>query len=775
MLEKAIEAITLFLKLDRTLLLPLFHNDILLLLFNCVVALPASLLSASLFLRLTDLVRPHLSPHAQLHTIAATDSSAGSHVLRQYLQCLAFNPLLYQHLAAPHSAALHEAFLATIKADNAFSVLTASISLSVLSSSSTHSQTYCHCLLQGQIPSSPAVEAALRQFLAAAPEDALPQAYQTLYSFLLQCLTQKHPLLMASSPRPDCFTRSSVFPVLTAHLLHKATPDGLLAAEMLAAPVAALVSSLLACVAKHPLPSTAVSSSSLTAVSSSSLTTTPDSISVSTQENAVRLPSSLHAQLSLSMDAVALATLLLCTAQSAQRDTIAPLLPELLGRLHEALESVNDRVASTADSDVERGYRRLKRLLGSWLFGFDVRLLADEDEAMSQRSPLRGVEVLPLYLMALRCGHCAASTSAFLALLQDALPAALFTSASSLSLLTATAQELLLLAHDARTAEESTQTQTQALLLLSSLLFQSMENDAFCSLLHSVCAFVLWSFPVQEAQRCIGIVFTTLFKRLLATPTFSFAVARNLAHLIRCTEEIGVTSQASWTRYRELVDRMKTQERDAPLSRSDQPVSEGVSEAMLESIPDGIPENIPDGTPESIPESTPLTEAAEQEELRHCFATLFPEALVEGVNVGQVLLPLVDRVCERRDNEAEKCVESLLLLLLRKLFATVCALTPSTEPLATSELQLLVHGLHKLLTLAQVGSVSDFVTLALAALVVVSACCERLAARSLESSLAFLNGEKLFLSDCIETEAASTNKPLLFALPFVPAARVAET
>ena len=53
--------------------------------------------------------------------------------------------------------------------------------------------------------------------------------------------------------------------------------------------------------------------------------------------------------------------------------------------------------------------------------------------------------------MALRCGHCAASTATFLALLQDALPAALFTQASSLSLLTATAQELLLLAHDAHT------------------------------------------------------------------------------------------------------------------------------------------------------------------------------------------------------------------------------------------------------------------------------------------------------------------------------------
>lgn len=202
---------------------------------------------------------------------------------------------------------------------------------------------------------------------------------------------------MASSPRTDIVTHSSVFSVLTTHLLHKATPDGLLAAEMLAAPVGALVSSLLACVAKHPLPST---------TASSTLTTTPDSISASTQENAVRLPSSLHAQLSLSMDAIALATLLLCTAQAAQRDAIAPLLPELLGRLHEALESVNGRVASTADSDVERGYRRLKRLLGSWLFGFDVRLLVDEDEAMSQRSPLRGVEVLPLYLMALRCGHC---------------------------------------------------------------------------------------------------------------------------------------------------------------------------------------------------------------------------------------------------------------------------------------------------------------------------------------------------------------------------------
>lgn len=764
MLEKAIEAITLFLKLDRTLLLPLFHNDILLLLFNCIVALPTNLLSSSLFLRLTDLVRLIISPHAQLHTITVTDSSAGSHVLRQCLQCLAFNPLLYQHLAAPHSASLHEALLATIKADNAFSVLTASISLSVLSSSSTHSQTYCHCLLQGQIPSSPAVEATLRQFLVAAPEDALPQAYQTLYSFLLQCLTQKYPLLMASSPRTDIVTHSSVFSVLTTHLLHKATPDGLLAAEMLAAPVGALVSSLLACVAKHPLPST---------TASSTLTTTPDSISASTQENAVRLPSSLHAQLSLSMDAIALATLLLCTAQAAQRDAIAPLLPELLGRLHEALESVNGRVASTADSDVERGYRRLKRLLGSWLFGFDVRLLVDEDEAMSQRSPLRGMEVLPLYLMALRCGHCTASTAAFLALLQDALPAALFTQASSLSLLTATAQELLLLAHDAHTAEESTQ--MQALLILSSLLFQSMECDAFCSLLHSVCAFVLWSFPVQEAQRCIGTVFTALFKRLLTAPTFSFAVARNLAHLIRCTEEIGVTSQASFTRYRELVDRMKTQERDAPLPRSsDQPVSEGVSEAMLESIPESVPEGIPEGIPETMGTPTPLSEAAEQEELRHCFATLFPETLVEGVSVGQVLLPLVDRVCERQDNEAEKCVESLLLLLLRKLFATVCALTPSTEPLATSELQLLVYGLHKLLTLAQVGSASDFVTLALAALLVVSACCERLAARGLENSLAFLNGEKLFLSDCIETETTSTDKPLLFALPFVPAARVAE-
>lgn len=473
------------------------------------------------------------------------------------------------------------------------------------------------------------------------------------------------------------------------------------------------------------------------------------------------------------MDAIALATLLLCTAQAAQRDAIAPLLPELLGRLHEALESVNGRVASTADSDVERGYRRLKRLLGSWLFGFDVRLLADEDEAMSQRSPLRGMEVLPLYLMALRCGHCTASTAAFLALLLDALPAALFTQASSLSLLTATAQELLLLAHDAHTAEESTQ--MQALLILSSLLFQSMECDAFCSLLHSVCAFVLWSFPVQEAQRCIGTVFTALFKRLLTAPTFSFAVARNLAHLIRCTEEIGVTSQASFTRYRELVDRMKTQERDAPLPRSsDQPVSEGVSEAMLESIPESVPEGIPEGIPETMGTPTPLSEAAEQEELRHCFATLFPETLVEGVSVGQVLLPLVDRVCERQDNEAEKCVESLLLLLLRKLFTTVCALTPSTEPLATSELQLLVYGLHKLLTLAQVGSASDFVTLALAALLVVSACCERLAARGLENSLAFLNGEKLFLSDCIETETTSTDKPLLFALPFVPAARVAE-
>ena len=190
MLEKAIEAITLFLKLDRTLLLPLFHNDILLLLFNCIVALPTNLLSSSLFLRLTDLVRLIISPHAQFHTITVTDSSAGSHVLRQCLQCLAFNPLLYQHLAAPHSASLHEALLATI-------------SLSVLSPSSTHLQTYCHCLLQGQIPSSPAVEATLRQFLAAAPEDALPQAYQTLYSFLLQCLTQKYPLLMASSPRTD--------------------------------------------------------------------------------------------------------------------------------------------------------------------------------------------------------------------------------------------------------------------------------------------------------------------------------------------------------------------------------------------------------------------------------------------------------------------------------------------------------------------------------------------------------------------------------------------
>lgn len=57
------EAIILFLKLDPTLLLPLYHNDILLLLFNCLVVIPTHLISSTLSHHLLELVFPHRSDH----------------------------------------------------------------------------------------------------------------------------------------------------------------------------------------------------------------------------------------------------------------------------------------------------------------------------------------------------------------------------------------------------------------------------------------------------------------------------------------------------------------------------------------------------------------------------------------------------------------------------------------------------------------------------------------------------------------------------------------
>ena len=48
-------------------------------------------------------------------------------------------------------------------------------------------------------------------------------------------------------------TRSSVFSILTTHLLDKTVPDSTFAAEMFDPIVAPLLSSLLTCVAKHPL------------------------------------------------------------------------------------------------------------------------------------------------------------------------------------------------------------------------------------------------------------------------------------------------------------------------------------------------------------------------------------------------------------------------------------------------------------------------------------------------------------------------------------------
>lgn len=443
------------------------------------------------------------------------------------------------------------------------------------------------------------------------------------------------------------------------------------------------------------------------------------------------------------MEAVVLSTLLLCTAQTVQHDKLSPHIPSLLSKLHEALESINKCVATTSNSDVELGYRRLKRLLGSWLFGFDVRLLADEDEAITQRLPLRGVEVLPLYLMVLRCGH--SPVSAFLSFLQDALPVAAFISTSSSSLLVATAQELLL-SHDSATE--------LSLMLLSTLLFESMDSDSFCPLFYAVCSFVLGSFPAEEGQHIIGTVFTALFTKVLALTVFSFSVACNLVYLIRCTEEIGVTSQASWARYAELVTRMKTKE------------SGSVSVPLPADV--ATPVSAPLDTPLGAPLGAPTTDpVGPKEELQHCFTTLFTDALLEGVSVETLLLPVVDVIRQRSDLDTERYVNSLLLLLLRKLFATACTMTASTEAADMTQLQGLVNGLHKLLTLAQGGATADFLSLTVVVLIIVVACCERLEARGLETSLAFLNGEKLFLSDYIETEATSTGTPLLFTLSFV--------
>lgn len=456
------------------------------------------------------------------------------------------------------------------------------------------------------------------------------------------------------------------------------------------------------------------------------------------------------------MEAIVLSTLLLCTAQNVQHDILSPHIPALLSELHEALENINNYVATTSNSDVELGYRRLKRLLGSWLFGFDVRLLADEDEAIQQRSPLRGVEVLPLYLMVLRCGHF--PVSAFLSFLQDALPAAALANSSS-SLLVATAQELLL-SHDSTTE--------LSLMLLSHLLFESMEKDSFCSLFYSVCSFVLCSFPAEEGQHIISTVFTELFTRVLAATTFSLSLARNLVYLIHCTEEIGITSPASWARYAELVTRMKTQANDSHVASAydaacvNPTVNATVSATATTAVNTTVSATV------NTPASTPTTDpAGQREELQHCFATLFTETLLEGVSVEKVLLPLVDYIRQQQDIDAEKFIGSLLLLLLRKLFATTCSMTASTETTDMALLQNLVNGLHKLLTLAQGGSTSNFLTLTLAVLIIVVACCERLEARGLESSHAFMDGEKLFLSDYIETEAMSTGIPLLFTLTFV--------
>ena len=156
-----------------------------------------------------------------------------------------------------------------------------------------------------------------------------------------------------------------------------------------------------------------------------------------------------------------------------------------------------------------------------------------------------------------------------------------------------------------------------------------------------------------------------------------------------------------------------------------------------------------------------------KEELQHCFTTLFTDALLEGVSVEKLLLPVVDVIRQRSDLDAERYVNSLLLLLLRKLFATACTMTASTEATDMTQLQGLVNGLHKLLTLTQGGATADFLSLTVVVLIIVVACCEQLEARGLETSLAFLNGEKLFLSDYIETEATSTGTPLLFTLSFV--------